>query len=141
MPVLTSIVNRHHYTAATRPPELCSKASRHLACPAPHYGAGLGSDLNRDTCVVSSGEIQTYDSEETGLEDVSAYKFGFDVSAFKFGDVFAAKKDKATYLKQKKKRRVRKETRKRRRETRRKENRERKEEKKKERNKKKRNEK
>ena len=51
--------------------------------------------------MVSSGEIQTYDSEETGLEDVSAYKFGFDVSAFKFGDVFAAKQDNATYLKKK----------------------------------------
>ena len=66
MPVLATIVNRHSYTALTRPPELCSNGLQAPACPAPHCGAGLGSDLNRDTCVVSYGGTQTHDSEETG---------------------------------------------------------------------------
>ena len=57
---------------------------------------GWAIDLNRDTCVVSYGVIEP--STPKRLEDVSAYKFGFDVSAFKFGDVFAAKKDNAGHL-------------------------------------------
>jgi hypothetical protein len=48
MHVPALIVNRHHTTASSRPPELCLPASRHLACPAHHCGAGLGSVLNRD---------------------------------------------------------------------------------------------
>ena len=60
---------------------------------------GWAIDLNRDTCVVSYGVIEP--STPKRLEDVSAYKFGFDVSTFKFGDVFAAKQDNATYLKKK----------------------------------------
>ena len=65
MPVLALTVNRHHSTASSRPPELCSPASRHLACPAHHCGAGLGSVLNRDRYVVSAVR-STHDSEETG---------------------------------------------------------------------------
>ena len=42
MPVLDTIVNRHSYTALTRPPELCSNGLQAPACPAPHCGAGLG---------------------------------------------------------------------------------------------------
>jgi hypothetical protein len=55
---------------------------------------GWAIDLNRDTCVVSSREIDPTTPKKR-LEDVSAYKFGFDVCAFKLA--FDIEKDNATY--------------------------------------------
>ena len=77
-------------------------ASRHLPALPLTSVLGWAIDLNRDTCVVSSREIDPTTPKR--LEDVPAYKFGLDVPAFKLGfDAVDAKKANATYKKKQKK--------------------------------------
>ena len=104
MPVPSAIVNRHRSSAQTRPLEPCSKASRHLPALPLTSVLGWAIDFNRDIAwCLPVGHKPTTPKR---LEDVSAYKFGFDVSAFKLGfDAFAVKKDNATYQKKQKKKR------------------------------------